>query len=245
MKKLLLLLKRRNSVRQIRTALLLMTGLFATQLAIAQLQVSGKVLSGEDQSPIPGVNVLVKGSTNGTITDVNGTYSITVGSSSDVIVFSFVGFTSQEVSINGRSTVDVTLATDATQLAEVVVTALGIEKNKSQIGYALQDVKGDALIKARDPNPINNLTGKVAGLTIAASNELLGAPGIYLRGREPLFVVDGVPIQSDTWNISADDIESYSVLKGPSASALYGSRGQYGAIVITTKKVQKISEVSQ
>lgn len=239
MKKLLLLLKRRNSVRQIRTALLLMTGLFATQLAIAQLQVSGKVLSGEDQSPIPGVNVLVKGSTNGTITDVNGTYSITVGSSSDVIVFSFVGFTSQEVSINGRSTVDVTLATDATQLAEVVVTALGIEKNKSQIGYALQDVKGDALIKARDPNPINNLTGKVAGLTIAASNELLGAPGIYLRGREPLFVVDGVPIQSDTWNISADDIESYSVLKGPSASALYGSRGQYGAIVITTKKGSK------
>lgn len=220
-------------------ALMFAVTFFASQLAMAQLSVSGNVRSGEDQSPIPGVNILVKGTTNGTITDANGAYSINVSSSTDVLVYSFVGFVTQEVPINGKSSVNVVLIADATQLSEVVVTALGIEKNKSQIGYALQDVKGDALIKARDPNPINNLTGKVAGLTIAASPELLGAPGIYLRGRQPLFVVDGVPIQSDTWNISADDIESYSVLKGPSASALYGSRGQYGAIVITTKKGSK------
>jgi TonB-linked SusC/RagA family outer membrane protein len=220
-------------------ALLFAMMLFASQWAMAQLTVSGSVISGEDQSPIPGVNILVKGTTNGTISDAKGAYTLTVSSPNDVLVFSFVGFTTQEVVINGKTTLDVALTIDATQLSEVVVTALGIEKNKSQIGYALQDVKGDALVKARDPNPINNLTGKVAGLTIAGSSELLGAPGIYLRGREPLFVVDGVPIQSDTWNISADDIESYSVLKGPSASALYGSRGQYGAIVITTKKGTK------
>jgi TonB-linked SusC/RagA family outer membrane protein len=223
-------------MKQLRAALLVMSGLFTAQFAMAQLQVSGKVLSGEDQSPIPGVNILVKGSTNGTITDVNGDYSIAVGSSNEVIIFSFVGFITQEVNVAGRSTINVTLTTDATQLSEIVVTALGIEKNKSQIGYAVQSVQGDALVKARDPNPINNLAGKVAGLTIAASPELLGSPGIYLRGRQPLFVVDGVPIQSDTWNISADDVESYTVLKGPTASALYGSRGQYGAIVISTKK---------
>lgn len=212
---------------------------FASFAAIAQSTVSGKVLSGEDNSPIPGVNILVKGTSNGTITDADGNFSLSSVSSSDVLVFSFVGFTSQEVSINGRTSIEVVLVTDATQLSEVVVTALGIEKNKSQVGYAVQEVKGDMLVKARDPNPISNLTGKVAGLTVASSSELLGGPGIYLRGKQPLFVVDGVPIQSDTWNINADDIDSYSVLKGPTASALYGSRGQYGAIVITTKKGSK------
>jgi TonB-linked SusC/RagA family outer membrane protein len=220
-------------------ALMLSITLLASQWAMAQINVSGKVVSGDDQSPIPGVNILVKGTTNGTISDAKGVYSLTANSPNDVLVFSFVGFNTQEVIINGKTTVDVVLAVDATQLSEVVVTALGIEKSRSQIGYALQDVNGGDLVKARDPNPINNLTGKVAGLTVAASPELLGSPGIYLRGRQPLFVVDGVPIQSDTWNISADDIESYTVLKGPSASALYGSRGQYGAIVISTKKGTK------
>jgi TonB-linked SusC/RagA family outer membrane protein len=207
--------------------------------AYAQRNVTGRIVSGEDQSALPGVNILVKGSSNGTITNANGEFTIGVGSENDVLVFSFVGFESQEVTVGNHSSLNITLKTDARQLSEVVVTALGIEKDKSKIGYAVQDVKGDALIKARDPNPINNLTGKVAGLTIAGSPELLGGPSIYLRGKQPLFVVDGVPIQSDTWNISADDIESYTVLKGPSASALYGSRGQYGAIVITTKRGSK------
>lgn len=217
-------------------AVMLLITLVACQVAMAQLTVSGKVLSGEDQSPVPGVNILVKGTTNGTISDANGSYALTVGSANDVLLFSFVGFISQEVPLNGRTSLEIVLATDATQLSEVVITALGIEKDKSKIGYALEEVRGEDLIKARDPNPISNLAGKVAGLTVASSPELLGSTGLYLRGKKPLFVVDGVPIQSDTWNISADDIDSYTVLKGPVASALYGSRGQFGAIQITTKK---------
>ena len=211
--------------------------LFATQLAMAQFTVSGKVTSGDDQSPIPGVNILVKGSTNGTISDAKGEYNLTANSTSDVLVFSFVGFTTQEVALNGRSSVDVILAIDATQLAEVVVTGLGIEKDKSKIGYATQEVKASQLNKAREPNAINSLVGKVAGLNVGSSAELIGAPSISLRGRSNiLYVVDGVPINSDTWNISPDDIDTYTVLKGPTASAVYGTRGVNGAIIITTKK---------
>lgn len=218
--------------------------LFAISLAMslsvqAQTTVSGRVTSSEDGTPIPGVSVLVKGTSAGTITDSDGQYSIAINTTDPVLVFSFVGYLSQEVPLSGRTSVDISLATDAQQLSEVVVTALGITKDKSKVGYAIQEVNGSDLVKARDPNPISNLTGKVAGLTVASSAEMLGSPGLSLRGRRPLFVVDGVPIQSDTWNINADDIESYTVLKGPSASALYGSRGQYGAIQITTKKGSK------
>jgi TonB-linked SusC/RagA family outer membrane protein len=214
--------------------------LMTCSVAMAQeFQVSGKVTSGEDQSPLPGVNILVKGTTSGTISDANGAFTINVGSANDVLVFSFVGFTSQEVPIGGRTSFDVTLASDAKQLSEIVVTALGVEKDKAKLGYAIQDVKGQDLVKAREPNAINSLVGKVAGLNIGASSEILGAPTISLRGRTPFFVVDGVPLVSDTWNISPDDIESYTILKGPAASALYGSRGIDGAIIITTKRGSK------
>jgi TonB-dependent SusC/RagA subfamily outer membrane receptor len=202
--------------------------------------VSGKVVSGEDQQPFPGVNIVVKGTANGAVTDVNGTYKINLGAADDVLVFSFVGFISQEVSLAGRTVLDVTLATDSKQLEEVVVTALGIKKELRTLGYTTQEVKGEDLIKAREPNPLNSLTGKIAGLTVGPSAELLGRPSLVLRGRaDLLFVVDGVPVNSDTWNISADDIETYTVLKGANASALYGFRGQNGAILITTKRGSK------
>ncbi|MFN3839379.1 MAG: SusC/RagA family TonB-linked outer membrane protein [Cyclobacteriaceae bacterium] len=233
------LLKKRDSLRLFRVFLLLLLFLVSAPEAWAQYAVSGKVLSAEDGSPMPGVNILVKGTSTGTISDAQGSFTLTVPAAETTLVFSFVGFSTQEVQLNGRSSIEVTLATDATQLTEVVVTALGIEKSKGSLGYAVQDVKGTDLIKAREPNPVNSLTGKVAGLTIAQSAELLGAPNVFLRGKRPLFVVDGVPIQSDTWNISPDDIESITVLKGPNASALYGSRGQYGAIQITTKNGTK------
>ena len=207
--------------------------------AQAQTTVSGRITAGEDSSPLPGVNILVKGTTSGTITDASGRFQIDVPSLNETLVCSFVGYLSQEVPLAGRTSVDVVLASDAKQLSEVVVTALGIEKDKSKVGYATQEVKGADLVKAREPNPINSLVGKVAGLNIGASAELLGAPNISLRGRVPLFVVDGVPIRSDTWNISPDDIESYTVLKGPSASALYGTQGVDGAIIITTKRGSK------
>ncbi|MFM7852918.1 MAG: carboxypeptidase-like regulatory domain-containing protein, partial [Flammeovirgaceae bacterium] len=205
----------------------------------AQVSVSGRVTSGEDQSPLPGVNILVKGSTNGTISDADGNFTINVPSANDVLVFSFVGFITQELAVANQTSLNVVLAPDAKQLSEVVVTALGIEKDKAKVGYAIQDVKGQDLVKAREPNAINSLVGKVAGLNIGASSEILGAPNISLRGRTPFFVVDGVPLVSDTWNISPDDIESYTVLKGPAASALYGSRGIDGAIIITTKRGSK------
>ncbi len=203
----------------------------------AQRSVSGRVLSGEDQSPLPGVNILVKGSTNGTISDANGNYSLTINGESDVLVFSFVGFISQEQAVNSRSTFDIVLASDATQLSEIVVTALGVEKDITRLAYAQQRVQGNELIRAREPNPLNSLVGKVAGLTVGSSSEMLGRPQLVLRGEtDILIVVDGVPVVSDTWNISPDDIETYNVLKGPNAAALYGSRGRNGAILITTKK---------
>ncbi|MEO7991145.1 MAG: SusC/RagA family TonB-linked outer membrane protein [Chryseolinea sp.] len=205
----------------------------------AQTTVTGKVTAGEDASPLPGVNILVKGSTQGTISDADGKFSVTVPSSDVALLFSFVGYVTQEVSLTGRSTVDVVLASDARQLNEVVITALGVEKDKGKLGYAVQEVKGADLVKAREPNAINSLVGKVAGLNIGASSEILGAPNISLRGRAPVYVVDGVPIRSDTWNISPDDIESYTVLKGPTASAIYGTQGVDGAIIITTKRGSK------
>ncbi|MBS1555107.1 MAG: SusC/RagA family TonB-linked outer membrane protein [Bacteroidetes bacterium] len=208
--------------------------------AMAQFTVSGKVTSGEDQSPLPGVNILVKGTTSGTISDSDGNFTVNVGAASDVLVFSFVGFLTQEVPISNQTSLSVTLAPDAKQLSEVVVTALGVEKEIAKIGYTTQKVIGSDLVKAREPNPLNSLVGRVAGLTVGPSAEILGRPQLVLRGEtDILIVVDGVPVVSDTWNISPDDIETYTVLKGPNAAAIYGSRGRNGAIIITTKKGTK------
>ncbi len=153
-------------------------------------------------------------------------------------MLSYVGFATSEVAIENQTNIYVQLQQNADALDEVVVTALGIRKEAKRLGYAIQEVKGSELVKAREPNAVNSLVGKVAGLSVGISPELLGRPQLLLRGKNiTLFVVDGVPINSDTWNISADDIESYTILKGTSASALYGYRGQNGAIIITTKRV--------
>ncbi|MDF2187249.1 SusC/RagA family TonB-linked outer membrane protein [Paraflavitalea sp. CAU 1676] len=204
-------------------------------LSLAQNPVSGKVISVKDQLPVAGASVVVKGTATGSSTAGDGAFTI-VAKTGDVLVVSGVGFLTKEVAVKGSS-LEVALEVDARSLNEVVVTALGIKKDKKKLGYAVQEVKGEDLVKAREPNPINSLVGKVAGLTVGASAEMLAAPQLVLRGSGiGLFVVDGVPINSDTWNISPDDIESYTVLKGATASALYGSRGQYGAVMITTKR---------
>jgi len=228
--------KGRNYPEILSILLVILTMLLASSMGWAQTRsITGKVTSTEDQSSLPGVNVLVKGSMTGTITDADGNFTITAGSD-DFLVFSFVGYNTTEVQVGNRNAVDVALATDAKQLSEVVVTALGIEKDVHKVGFATQKVNGSDLNKAREPNAINSLVGKVAGLSIGSSPELLGRPNIVLRGNtDVLFVVNGVPVNSDTWNISADDIDTYTVLKGPNAAALYGFRGQNGAIVITTK----------
>ncbi len=202
------------------------------------IQVKGKITDGTTGSPLGGVNILVKKTSSGTSSDANGNFSITAPKGSKLSV-SYVGYQEQTVTVNGDF-LDIKLFLAATKQEEVVVTALGVKKEKKIIGYSSQDVKGADLIKAREPNPVNSLVGKVSGLTVGASAELLGNPQVLLRGGNiNLYVVDGIPINSDTWNISPDDIESYTVLKGPVASALYGYRGQNGAIIINTKKGTK------
>ena len=135
--------------------------------------------------------------------------------------------------------------TDTAKVDEVVVTALGIKKDKKKLGFAVQEVNGSDLVKAKEPNVINSLVGRVAGLTIGQSAEILGSPAVVLRGSDinrgqsVLFVIDGIPINSDAYNLAPDDIDKVTVLKGPAAAALYGYRGQNGAIVITTKKGTK------
>lgn len=201
--------------------------------------VTGKVTDSADNTPVAGASVRIKGSNKGTTTNADGTYKIAT-SSSATLQFSFVGYSAQEVQVGAKSVVNVVLALDTKEIGEIVFTALGISKERRTVSNSIQTVKGADLIKAREPNSINSLTGKVAGLTVGPSAELLGRPNVVLRGNSDiLYVVDGVPINSDTWNISADDIETYSVLKGANAAALYGFRGKNGAILITTKKGTK------
>ncbi|WP_084165724.1 SusC/RagA family TonB-linked outer membrane protein [Dyadobacter crusticola] len=231
---------RLNFLRRSRQAGFLLACVLFSHIALAQTVVTGVVTAQEDNAPIPGVSIIVKGTTNGTITDSEGKYKIEVRDNASVLTFSFLGFATQEVNLNGRTNLDVTLGTDLRQLSEVVVTALGIKKDVRRIGVAIQTVDGSSVVKAREPNAINALAGKVAGLTVGIQSELLRKPNIMLRGNsDVLFVVDGVPVNSDTWNVSPDDIDTYSVLKGASASALYGFRGKNGAILITTKRGSK------
>lgn len=228
-------------------------------------KVTGQVTSAEDGQPIPGATVLVKGTTNGTITDIEGNYSINVNDPNATLVFSYVGYLTEEISVSNRSVVDISLIVDITQLGEVVVTALGIERDKASLGYSVQEIEGASLAEAKEPNLANSLTGKVAGLqVIRSSNGPAGSSKIILRGysslsgdNQPLIVVDGIPVDNsagaennDYWNpsldmgngladINANDIKSVSVLKGPSAAALYGSRAGNGVILITTKSGRK------
>jgi len=214
--------------------LVFMTLLIGTAVFAQKVNIEGTVKTRNGES-LPGTTIQIKGTTNGTLSDENGHYTIPA-EAKDILSVSFVGFESQEVTVGNQKVINITLEESKKEIKEVVVTALGIVKEKSTIGFSIQNVKGTELVKAREPNAINALTGKVAGLTIGASSEILGAPSVLLRGAAPLYVIDGVPVQTDTWNINPDDIESYTILKGPTAAALYGSRGQYGAIQITTKR---------
>jgi TonB-linked SusC/RagA family outer membrane protein len=226
-----------------------------------QRTVTGKVVSGEDQSPLPGVNILIKGTTQGTITDATGNYSIELASADDVVVFSFVGFISQEVQVNGQSAINITLSPDAKELSEVVVTALGVQREKKALGYSVQSVQNESLTTARETNVVNQLSGKIAGVTVVGSPSGIGGSArVTIRGErsvdlnknQPLYVIDGVPISNgftgasgrnnlevDFGNgasfVNPDDIESMTVLKGAAAAALYGSRAANGVIVIQTR----------
>lgn len=219
--------------------------------------VSGTVTSADDGSALPGVNVLVKGTTTGTVTDVNGEYRLDVQADGVTLVFSFIGFATSEVAVGSRTTVNIGLQPEVTQLTEVVVTAVGIETNKAQLGYSIENVKSDDILAARETNLVTALTGKAAGVQVISS---AGSPGasanIRIRGNtsisrsnDPLFVIDGVPINNSEFDngvagvdqsnraidINPNDISDLTVLKGPAATALYGIRAANGAIIITTK----------
>lgn len=226
--------------------------------------VSGTV---SDQSgvPLPGVNVVEQGTTNGTSTDFDGNYTISVADNA-VLVISSLGYSSKNVSVNGQSTVNISLAEDASQLDEVVVTALGITKEQRKVGYAVTEVGGDNFNIAREVNVAASLAGRVAGVQITPTASGPGGTSkVLLRGvssitgaGSPLFVIDGVPIDNSQrgsasqWGgsdggdgigaLNPDDIESMTVLKGQSASALYGSRASNGVIIITSKKGKKGSD---
>lgn len=220
--------------------------------------VKGKVTSGADNQPLPGVNVLAKGTFNGVITNPDGSYQITVPSNT-TLVFSFIGFVPQEIPVQGKNALDVTLLENITQMNEVVVTALNINRTKSSLGYSVTSIKGDNLNQAKENNVINTLSGKVAGLQISKSaSGVDGSSRVILRGvasilgeNRPLIVVDGIPVDAghgggDRWggtdrgdalsDINPEDVENISVLKGAGAAAAYGSRGANGVILITTKK---------
>ena len=207
------------------------------KLSAQSLTVRGIVLDNGNQ-PIPGVTVTVQGTTRGTITGVEGRFTISADKG-QTLIFKSIGFVTQEAVVNDVN-VSVQLQNDTKTLNEVVVTALGVKKEFQKLGYSQSQINGDELTNARDANPLNSLAGKVAGLTIGASNEMFSAPTVVLRGsKDILYVVDGEPVESDTFDFNPDDVETYSVLKGPNAAALYGFRGINGAIIITTKKGTK------
>ncbi|MDA3952934.1 MAG: SusC/RagA family TonB-linked outer membrane protein [Bacteroidales bacterium] len=226
----------------------------------AQMQISGTVTGAEDGLSIPGVSVVVKDNTTiGTTTDMDGKYTITVPSNAQALLFSFVGLKAQEAAINGLSVIDIQMETEVLEMDAVVVTALGITREKKALGYSVQDVSGDEFTKAREANVVNSLSGKVPGVNITQSSGAVGASTrIELRGAssltgntQPLFIVDGIPVDGTNYgsaysgggydlpngvgDINPDDIATLSILKGPSAAALYGVRASNGVIVITTK----------
>lgn len=207
----------------------------APVIAPEEKTISGKVTDAKKQA-LPGVSIMVKGTNRGTITNDNGDFQIKVSEGQVLSIF-FTGYIQQQITVDKTTFYQVTLLDDEKKLSEIVVTALGIKKEKAKLGYSAQEVKGADLVKARESNVISSLTGRVAGLTIRNSTDLFQDPEMSLRGRKPLIVIDGIPDQSaDLFKINADDVESMTVLKGATASALYGSIGENGAIMITTKR---------
>src|ERR1700744_2551430 len=207
------------------------------KLFAQSLPVRGIVLDNNNQ-PIPGVSVIVKGTDKGTNTGIEGRFTLSVDKG-QTLVFKSVGFVTKEFTVT-ETYISIQLVPDNKTLNEVVVTALGVKKSFQKLGYSQSQINGDELTTARDANPLNSLAGKVAGLQIGASAEWVGSPKVVFRGsKDILYVVDGEPVNSDTYDFNADDIDTYTVLKGPNAAALYGFRGINGAIIITTKKGTK------
>lgn len=250
------------------TVTLLVSHVFAGTLR-AEVTVTGKVTAADDGSPLPGVNVYVKGTQVGTITDTQGSYSLTVSDDNGTLVFSYIGYATQEVEVGGRTKIDVVLEPNTETLSEVVVTALGIKREEASLGYSVGKVRGDELTNVAQENVLNSLAGRVAGVTINSTGATGSSVRMTIRGtkslvndNQPLFVIDGVPVVNSLNNIgevgrdnrvdygnpiadlNPEIIESISVLKGPSAAALYGSRAGNGVVIITTKNGSAAKKVT-
>ena len=227
--------------------LFVLTCLFCSAAMMASITVTGTVISAEDGLPVIGASVLEKGTSNGTITDFDGIYELTVADDA-VLVFSYVGLTSQELKVSGP-VMDVTLKGDAIAMEEVVVTAMGVVQEKKRLNFAVQNIGGEALTENKSANFVNSLQGKIAGVSVTTAG---GSPNsgsqIIIRGissvnsaasNEPLFILDGVAISgggSAAADINPNDIENITVLKGAAAAALYGQDAANGVIMITTKQ---------
>ncbi len=236
-----------------KTVLLLLMGCLCSTMSLAQVrELSGTITATEDGQGLPGASLIYKGTNIGANADADGKFTMKVPGDG-ILVVSFVGFLTKEIPIGNQSNFNIELTADTRQLAEVVVTAFGIEREKKALGYSVQEVKGSALTESRSTNVVNGLSGKIAGVRIQSN----GGPGsgstIQIRGsssvsgnNQPLIVIDGVPMDQTTSKtygggiseINPDDIKEMSVLKGPNAAALYGSRAANGVILVTTKNGQ-------
>lgn len=238
----------------------LFTMAFSSEVSAQQRVITGKVISDEDGLGLPGASILVKGTAMGSTTDLEGNYSINVLEGSNVLIFSFIGLKTKEENIGSRSVINVILATDASQLSEVVVTSIGIERERKSLGYAVTTVGEEQIQNRPEADVARVLQGKVAGVNITATNGMSGSgTNIIIRGyssatgsNQPLFIVDGVPFNTNTnatnaydtggattssrfLDIDPNNIENVNVLKGLSATVLYGDQGRNGVILITTK----------
>jgi len=229
-----------------KTVILLAFLLFAgLQGAFAQKTITGKVTSAADGLGMVGVPVVVKGTTIGTATDANGNFTLSVPADATALVVSFIGMKTLDVPIGNQTSFNLVLEENILALEEVVVTSFGIERQSKSLTYAAQNVKTDALAEARALNPVSNLSGRVAGISVTTASTGVGADAkVLMRGNrsiagssQPLYVIDGIPMGGIS-NIAPEDIVSISVLRGANAAALYGSRANNGVIVITTKSGQ-------
>ncbi|MBJ2174664.1 SusC/RagA family TonB-linked outer membrane protein [Aureibaculum sp. A20] len=244
------------------TKMLLVLCFFGFQTIFAQTTVTGIIKDAADGTTLPGVNIIEKGTSNGVTSDFNGKYSIEV-SEGATLQFSFIGYTPKEIAVKNQTVINLSLAQSAEALDEVVITALGISREKKSLGYAITELKSDEINTVKDHNVANSLVGKVAGVVVNQSGGVGAGSRITIRGNntitgnnQALIVVDGIPIDvngsesgggvySSTvtgggiTDINPEDVESVSVLKGPNAAALYGSRAASGVLLITTKKGSK------
>jgi TonB-linked SusC/RagA family outer membrane protein len=263
---ILIINKNKNNMKRICLIFFVILGLLGNSLHAQDRRVTGTVTDFTDGSTMPGVTVMVRGTNIGTVTDMNGRYELTVPADA-VLVFSFIGMNTEDVTVGDRTIVDVAMVADVALLQEIVVTAIGVRRETKALGYSVQTVGSDEISRSGNLNTVNSLAGRVAGVNITNSSGAAGASTFMtIRGNasitgnnQPLFVVDGVPIDNSqitagdprngannllygvalsnrSVDINPEDIETINILKGGAATALYGLRAANGAVIITTKR---------